>query len=1100
MDNHQSDRRIASWLQGLGLAQYADAFFDNDIDLAILPELSDDDLRELGVKSLGHRRKILTAAAELSPQARRPPPAGEGAKRAAVQGAAAKHYANEAERRHLTVMFVDLVGSTALASTLDPEDLRSVITTYQSLIAAEVARYDGYVAKYMGDGVLCYFGWPHAHEDDAERSVRAGRSIVKAVANLRTPAQLPLAVRVGIATGLCVVGDVIGTGSAREDAVVGETPNLAARLQALAQPGCVVISENTMKLLGGVFAFESLGPLELKGISVPVSSFVVVSERIVETRYDARVASLPQIMIGRDLELGLALERWEQAKKGEGQLVLLSGEAGIGKSRITHALINAVSQEQHSRASYQCSPYYSGSPLYPVIQQLRRTIGVGDSDGDDEKLKKLERCKGAANPLLAIFASLLDVQTHQSDALNRLPPQQLRARTLDALTEDILDAAVQQPLLLVVEDIHWIDATTLELLDQCVDRIQSARVMIMVTTRPTFEHGFGGHPIVTRLALNRLGREQTMAFVEQLAGDVRLPSAIVTKIIATTDGVPLFIEELTKSVLETHQFERAAVFDEDHAMIADLDIPLTLHDSLMARLDRLQPVKEVAQTAACIGREFRRDLLGSVMRLSAAELEEALDKLVDAELVFRRGRGSEARFTFKHALVRDAAYHSMLKSLRRDIHSRLADKLALELTVEQELVGHHLMAAKRYREAAECFRQAGRAAVARYANAEAVAHFTSALDALQAVTKSGYACELELGIRIDMGVPLNASAGYASDKVEANFLRAEELCRSEGLTSNLFFVRRSLWNFYLDRPDLHRSRDLAKQLRAESSRGENVEETTLAHRALATSYFYLGAIEDAAWEAEAGINAWSISDKDFDVVRYGEDAVSICRSYLGVAQLLAGLVDTGIKNCASSVATAERLDHPLNLAFNLMNLALARRFSNEPAECRGTAERMLALADERKLASWSGGARTLLGWAIGRDMPDEGLGMLRDGINRWRSTGSELHLPHFYSSIADICLRYGRIDEGLAAIGNAVEAMDKTDERWAQAEVERIQGCLIAKADVDQGIGVLTRAFDTAVRQGAHWLAVRAATELARLFANSGQRLPPKYRNRLHGL
>ncbi|MER9971615.1 adenylate/guanylate cyclase domain-containing protein [Mesorhizobium sp. M0060] len=872
MDHQQGGKKIASWLQGLGLEQYADAFIDNDIDPAILPKLSDDDLRELGVKSVGHRKKILTAIAELSHQADQPLPASEEAKRNAHHGAAPKREANEAERRHLTVMFVDLTGSTALASTLDPEDLRSVIIAYQSLVAAEVARYDGYVAKYMGDGVLCYFGWPHAHEEDAERAVRSGRSIVTAVANLRTPAQVPLAARAGIATGLCVVGDVIGTGSAREEAVVGETPNLAARLQALAQPGCVVVSESTRKLLGGVFAVESLGPLELKGISVPVSPFVVVGERAVEIRYDARLSSAPQLMIGRDLELGLALERWGQAKRGEGQLVLLSGEAGIGKSRITRALIDTVSQENPARVSYQCSPYYSGSPLYPAVQHLRRAIGIEEADDDGEKLRKLQRTKGLANPLLPIFASLIDLKCYESDALAGLNPQQLRARTLDGLVDDILGAAARRPLLFVIEDIHWIDATTLELLDQCVDRIQNARVMMMVTTRPSFEHGFGGHPIVTKLALNRLGREQTTAFIEKLAGDIRLPPTIVNKIIATTDGVPLFIEELTKSVLETHQFDRVAVFEEDHARSADLDIPLTLHDSLMARLDRLQPVKEVAQMAACIGREFRQDLLGSVTRLSAVELEEALDKLVDAELVFRRGRGSDARYTFKHALVRDAAYHSMLKSVRQDIHSRLADKLGLELTVEPELVAHHLIAARRYREAAECFLQAGRAAAARSANAEAVAHFTSALDALEEVTHSGDANELELGIRIEMGVPLNASAGYASEKVEANFLRAEELCISTGLSSNLFFVRRSLWNFYLDRPDLHRSRNLAKQLLAETSGGENVEETTLAHRALATSYFYLGAIGDAAREAEAGINAWATSDRDFDVVRYGEDA------------------------------------------------------------------------------------------------------------------------------------------------------------------------------------------------------------------------------------
>ncbi|WP_189343788.1 MULTISPECIES: adenylate/guanylate cyclase domain-containing protein [unclassified Mesorhizobium] len=1081
---------VVAWLVSLGLGEYAQAFRDNDIDAVVLLSLTGEDLAALGVKSVGHRRKLLDAIASLVEKKGTAAPAASLAKPTAsepIEEAAARRV----ERRQLTVMFVDLVGSTELSQQLDPEDTREVMLAYQQAVSREITRYEGSVAKLMGDGVLAYFGWPRAHEHDAERAVLAGLAAASATAGLRAPSGKPLAARIGIATGLVVVGDLIGEGAAQEEAVVGDTPNLAARLQGLAQPGCVVVSESTRKLLGGVFAVEKLSSIELKGISAPVSPFLVVGERAVETRYEARASSAPQIMIGRDLELRLALERWGQAKRGEGQLVLLSGEAGIGKSRITRALIDAVSQGGHARVVYQCSPYYSGTPLYPAIQQLRHAVGIAESASDSEKLRALERAKGPECRSVPFLASLLDLPHPQSDALKGLSPQQLRARTLDALADDVLDAAALQPLLFVIEDIHWIDATTLEFLNQCVDRIQNARVMMMVTTRPTFEHGFVGHPIVTKLALNRLGREQTTSFIEKLAGEKRLPPILVDKIIATTDGVPLFIEELTKSVLD-----RATVFN-DQARLADLDIPLTLHDSLMARLDRLQPVKEVAQMAACIGREFRYELLRSVTPLSAAALEDALDKLVHAELVFRRGRGSDARYTFKHALVRDAAYHSMLKTVRQDVHSRLADKLISELNVEPELVAHHLMAARRYREAAECFRHAGRVAAARYANPEAVAHFARALEALGAATKTDDTNELELDVRLEMGVPLNASAGYASEKVEANFLRAEELCRSTGRTSNLFFVRRSLWNFYLDRPDLQRSRDLAQQLLVDASLRGNLEEATLAHRALATSYLYLGAIEDAAREAQAGIDTWATSDKDFDVAKFGEDAFSICRTYLGLAQLLAAKVESGLANCVAAVATAERLDHPLNLAFTLMNLGVARRFRNEPAECRQIAERMLLLADERKLASWSGGARALLGWAIGGDTPDEGLDMLREGVRRWRSTGSELHLPHFYSSMADICLRHGRIEQGLVAIANAMEVMDQTNERWAQAEVERIQGCLVAKIDVNRGMELLADACQTAIRQRARWLAVRAATELAKVSANSGQEARPEYRNLL---
>jgi class 3 adenylate cyclase len=574
---------VARWLAEQGLGHHAEAFAENGIAGDVLCELTDADLRELGL-NLGDRKRLLKAIAAVTA-------ASTDARAETGEPTAGAAVPREAERRQLTVLFCDLVGSTELAGRLDPEDMRKVLRAYQNTVAGEIGRFEGHVAKFMGDGVLAYFGYPRAHEDEAERAVHAGLALAQTVGRLKVPTGKALSARIGIATGLVVVGDLIGEGAAQEEAVTGDTPNLAARLQGIAAPGQVVIADGTRRLLGASFDLEDLGARELKGIGGAVPAFAVTGERPVESRFEAMSGPTLLPMVGRDLELALLRERWALAKAGEGQGVLLVGEAGIGKSRISRALLDAHADEPHIRIRYQCSPYHVDSALWPVIQHLSHAAGITASDPLDANLDRLEALLGRGREGVAdvapLIADLIGLDGGARYGTLNLTPQMKRARTLDALVDQLLGLAVRQPVLMVLEDAHWIDPTTLELIEQCLERIAAARVPILLTSRPDRQPALAAHPHITRMSLNRLGRAVVECMVASLGGD-RLPTETIDTIVARTDGVPLFVEELTKTVLE----------------IGETSIPASLHDPLMARLDRIPEVKEIAQIAAVIGREF----------------------------------------------------------------------------------------------------------------------------------------------------------------------------------------------------------------------------------------------------------------------------------------------------------------------------------------------------------------------------------------------------------------------------------------------------------------------------------------------------------------
>ncbi|MCZ6591777.1 MAG: AAA family ATPase, partial [Alphaproteobacteria bacterium] len=625
---------IERWLDDLGLGQYGAAFAENAIDDTLLVDLNDADLEKLGIGPMGHRKRLLTAIAKLRNDAT------EVAQD--MMPAAPAGLGTEAERRQLSVMFCDMVGSTALSTRLDPEDYREVIRAYQDACAGVITRFDGYVARFMGDGVLAYFGWPRAHEDDAARAINAGLGVVEAVGGLGAShgEVEPVAVRIGIATGPVVIGDIVGEGGAQEAAVTGETPNLAARLQEIAEPNTVVIAQTTHSLAGGLFDYDALGPQKLKGINDMPEVWRAVGERRVESRFAAMHGATLTPFTGRDEELELLTRRWQRARDGEGQVVLLTGEPGIGKSRLTRALQDAIGDEGHIRLLYQCSPHHTISALYPVITQLERAARIEAGEQSDGKLDKLEAVLAQSgqptDEAMALIAALLSIPADQRYALPELTPQQQKDRTLATVVDQLIGLTTRKPVVFIFEDAHWIDPTSLELLELVVERITDLPVLMVITYRPEFAAPWIGSAHVSLHALKRLTLRESLAMVARVTGERSLAPDVLAQIAERTDGVPLFIEELTRSVLESGAGIGNGEAPAATGQSVDLAVPASLQDALEARLDRSPAVREVAQVGAAIGREFPYDLLARVVSLAAVELDAALDDLAGSGLIFAR--------------------------------------------------------------------------------------------------------------------------------------------------------------------------------------------------------------------------------------------------------------------------------------------------------------------------------------------------------------------------------------------------------------------------------------------------------------------------------
>ncbi len=809
---------VASWLESLGLGQYATAFDSNAIDAEMLPKLTAEDLKEIGVAALAHRKRILEAIAALE-NCQNGPASNQTVSAAVASGnqrSAARP--REAERRQLTVMFVDLVGSTGLATHLDPEEMSTLLRQFQNAVAGEVVRYDGYVAKLMGDGVLAYFGWPQAHEEEAERAVRAGLAVVDAVTGSSTKDGQQLSVRVGIATGLVVVGDLVGTGAAQENAVAGETPNLAARLQKLAEPNTVVISELTYRLIGRLFDVKRIRQQKLHGFDTPTNSYLVIGEGRAEGRFDAHHTGVAAPLVGRDLDIGLLIDRWNLAASGEGQVVELFGEAGIGKSRILQELRERLKEEPVTYLRYFCSPYHAQSALYPVADQLLRAADISRTDPPERQLAFLEEVLATTrNPQEAIplISALLSIPTGDRYPKIDLMPQMQKARTFEVLIEQLEALAGSKPVLMLLEDAHYLDPVSAELFDIIVGRIQRLPVMLIATYRPEGTARWNGLRHATLLTLNRLSRAQAASIISTMTGGKHLPSPVLEQILSKTEGVPLFVEELTKVILESGLLSDTGGDYKLSGPLPPLAVPATLHDSLMARLDRLASVREVAQIGAVIGREFSHEVLAAAAGMSEAELEMATEQLVAAGLVFRRGGSGEVSYAFKHALVQDAAYGSLLLSRRQQLHARIAQILEARfpetVATEPELLAHHFGQASLVEKAVEYHERAGRRALSRSSLSEALLRFGHALNGLASLAPSMERARRELSLQLALGSTQVAAHGFAAPDTGAAYMRARELCEELGEVREAFPVLYGLCLYHLYAAELSEARRAADQ-------------------------------------------------------------------------------------------------------------------------------------------------------------------------------------------------------------------------------------------------------------------------------------------------
>jgi class 3 adenylate cyclase/predicted ATPase len=1078
---------IATWLHGLGLQQYEPAFRENAIDASLLPELTAEDLRDIGVNLVGHRRKLLAAIAALGNE-----PPGVTAKTTPRDTPVRA----DAERRQLTVMFCDLVGSTALSTRFDPEDLRDIIAAYHHAVAAIVAESGGFISRYMGDGVLVYFGYPQAHEDDAERAVRAGLGAINAVSRLDV-GSVKLQARVGIATGLVVVGDLIGEGAAQEQSVVGETPNLAARLQALAEPDTVVIAAGTRRLVGNLFEYRDLGAVEVKGIAAPVPAWQVLRPSAVASRFEALHGLALTPLIGRDEEIDLLLRRWARAKAGDGQVVLISGEAGLGKSRITAELEERLHVEPHLRLRYFCSPYHQDSALFPFVDQLARAAGFALEDPPAVKLQKLEALFAHTAPPdedFALVADLLSLPASERHPLPNLSPQRKKERTLESLIRQIERLARPQPVVMVFEDAHWIDPTSRELLDLTVERVRSLPVLLIVTFRPEFQPPWTGQPQVTMLTLNRLDRRDSTALVERIAGGKALPKEVIDQIADRTDGVPLFVEELTKSVLESGLLrEEADRYVLDRAL-PSLAIPTTLHASLLARLDRLASVRLVAQIGAAMGREFSYALLRAVSRLPEGELEAALARLVASELVFQRGAPPEAVYSFKHALVQDAAHGSLLRSSRQQLHAQIADALETHfpelMDSQPELFALHYTEAGLVEKSVEYWGRAGRRSAGRSAMAEAVAQLQKGLDQLALLPDSRQRHQTELEFRSALGAALRFAKGQATPEMGHAFARARSLWEQLGSPSQFLHIPygQSLHHTFLGEFGL--AQRLDEDLLRLSRERDDSAGIVLGHDCSGRDMLIAGSFASAQAHLEEVLALYDPISHGSLVHQTGSYPQVISQGYLAIALFCLGFPDGALAQSNAVIAEARRLAHPPTLTVSLSTDARLLSLTGDYAVLDQRAGQLIAVATEQGFPLYRVLGTIYRGWAKVNtgDLPT-GISLLRSGSSAYSATGAQTRVCYHTALLAKACELAGQTDEASSLLDDALQNAERIGERWFVAELYRHKGQFaMRQGDSEAAEELYRRALTVAEEQEAKLWELRAAVSLARLYCDQGHR------------
>jgi class 3 adenylate cyclase/predicted ATPase len=1077
---------IREWLGLHGLSEYAERFAENRIDLTILPDLTDEDLKELGVL-LGDRRRILRLIADLAPKPQLPAAPGSPP-------------LEEAERRQVTVMFADLVGSTALSTGMDPEDLRDVFAAYSNCAEETVSKFGGNVAQYMGDGILVYFGYPHAQEDDAAQAVRAGLELITAVAGLKT--RVPQQLRVGIATGVVVVGN-------QTPSIVGETPNLAARLQSIAKPNMVVISEGTRRLLGHLFELEDLGTRDLKGISAPVQVWAVLRPSSSTSRFEALHPSGMTTLVGREEEYELMRRRWAKAKEGEGQAVLLSGEAGIGKSHLTVAFAERLKGERFLRIRCFCSPQHTNSALYPIIDHVERSAGFARDDTLQTKLDKLDallRQSWSSAEDSSLFVEMLSLPGDGRYPVLELAPRQRRQTTMDALVRQVEILSNSGPLLIIFEDAHWADPTTLELMGRLTSHIANHRVLMVISFRPEFEAPWIEQAHVTALALNRLAPRDIDVMIDHIIGNNALPSAVRQDIIERTDGIPLFVEEMTKAVLETAS-EDAARRVAGSVPSPAMAVPASLHASLMARLDRLGGSKELAQIGAAIGREFSHELLAALASRPEAKLEMQLDRLVRAGLLFRQGAPPDVTYLFKHALVQDAAYGLLLREPRRHLHARIAETIELRFseTAENkpEVLARHWAEAGDFERAAALWGKAARRSAQRSALVEAEEQLKRALDMIAALPSTPLLRREEIKLQVELITPLLHVRGYAApatraavDRARYLMERAEELGESPKDPLLLFSVLYGLWVSNLVGFNGDVMRELAVQFLTLAEAQTATGPLMMAHRQMGLSLLHTGEIAEGRSHLDRAIAFYDPAEHRHLATRFGQDVGASTLAWRSLALLLLGYPEASLADTERALKIGRDSAHTPTLTY-VLNFSVLQH-----VHC-GHLEMADALLDELNILKEQTGSMSWNGWGLAlrgciltlSGKAAEAVQDLSSGIAANRSTGNTMWTPFFLAYLAQANAEIGQFDTAWTNIHEAITEVETTKESWCEAEINRIAGEIAlmgTKPDVVKAQAYFANALEIARKQQAKSWELRAATSAARLLFARGEREPAR--------
>jgi class 3 adenylate cyclase/predicted ATPase len=1023
-----------------------------------------------------------------------------------------------AERRHLTVLCCNLVGPIALTEPLDPEEYREVLHAYHQACAEVMQRYDGYVAQYLGDGVLVYFGYPVAHEDDPQRAVRAGLALLGALAarpfHPSLPSGEPLVVRLGVHTGLTVVDDV-GAGTRHEPLALGETPTIAARLPVLAAPNALVVSAATWQLVADYFRCKALGAHTFPGVTRPVDVYHVLGASGVQSRLEVAALHVLTPLVGRVQEVGILSECWTRVTEGLGQVVLLTGEPGIGKSRLVQVLTGHVADAGYPWMICQGSPYYQHTALYPLIELLGRVVPGFDSEASAlQKRHKLEAFLRQYDlPLAEVMpfvAGLLALPLPATYAAPPMTPEQHKQHTFHALLRLFLRIASQQPFLLVIEDLHWVDPSTLEWLSLLVDQGPTTHILALCTYRPDFSPPWTGRAHLTQVTLARLSQHQTTVLTHQVAHGKALPAEVAAQIVAKTDGVPLFVEEVTRMMLESGLLQEQESHYTLTGPLPSLAIPVTLHDALLARLDRLGAAKGLAQLGATLGREFAYALLQAVAPWHEEAVPRGLQQLVEAELLYQRGLPPLATYVFKHALIQDVAYQSLLKQTRREYHQQIAQVLVEQFpeTAESqpELLAHHYTEAGLADQAVDYWQRAGQRAVERSAHLEAISHLTVALELLATLPDTLERAQQELLLQTALGPALVATRGFAAPEVEAVYTRARELCRQIGETPQLFPVLAGLRLFYTQRAEYQIACELGEQLLTLAQRVQDPAYLLVAHQSLGVTLLCLGELVSAHTHVEQGWALYDALAQRSHTFVHGLDPGITCLSYVALALWLRGYPVQALQRIDETLALGQALSQPFSLAYARSTVAWLHQCRREGQLTQEHADTAIACANEQGFPYIVAFGSILRGWALAmQGQGEQGLAQLCQGLAAYDATGSAQMRSQLLALLAEVYGRTGQVEAGLKVLVEALTAVERTGEHWWEAELYRLKGELLRQSAVlspasgASSVDASTQtsdaeaeicfhhALDVARRQQAKSLELRAAISLSQLWQQQGK-------------